>query len=640
MADNNIQLKSIRELLGMHFFIPNYQRGYRWTEQQVKDLLDDIRDFASAKHSEYEYYCVQPLVVKEMADDDKRLNDLPVKQTWYEVIDGQQRLTTLFIILTSLQSAIDVLGLPTELYELRYQRKTHEFNGTQFLEKIGSLHSINNSQIDYYHMSSAYATIQAWLKEGANSGSRKPVNKGDFCNALLKHELDDAPKPRDKANNVRFIWYESAEEDPIKVFTRLNIGKISLTNAELIKALFLNRSNFNGGADEYLDLKQMEIANEWDTIEYSLQNDEFWLFLNEKNYDRPTRIDFIFELILEHNSLDLAPELIRSFGSDAYNTFRYFYEYFASPKASIKDCWEEVKILYRTFQEWYNDSECFHYVGYLIDQGIPISDLLEDWKSQTEKTDFIKSLKQRIRAKIDKCPSLDFQYKEDGGDKGRCKPILLFHNIQTVINQNHSQLSNEKYHGAAFYKYPFHLYKKEGWDVEHINSNTGNPETDVATQKEWLLNIYISADTKTQESIRKACESKNNEEISDCYKTVKAIFPFQNDWSQEEKNRIGNYTLLDSSTNRSYGNAIFSGKRRIIIGKDKGKLISVPKFSRDGQLIPGDDTAAKSAFVPPCTKQVFLKYYSAATGNNNYWTKEDAGAYVKDIEECLAVLYE
>ena len=42
MAENKIELKSINELLGMKFFRPLYQRGYRWTEQQVKDLLNDI----------------------------------------------------------------------------------------------------------------------------------------------------------------------------------------------------------------------------------------------------------------------------------------------------------------------------------------------------------------------------------------------------------------------------------------------------------------------------------------------------------------------------------------------------------------------------------------------------------------------
>ena len=45
MSENHIELKSVNELLNMNFFIPNYQRGYRWTTQQVKDLLNDVNEF-------------------------------------------------------------------------------------------------------------------------------------------------------------------------------------------------------------------------------------------------------------------------------------------------------------------------------------------------------------------------------------------------------------------------------------------------------------------------------------------------------------------------------------------------------------------------------------------------------------------
>ena len=65
--ENNIELKSVSELLGMKFFIPSYQRGYRWTEQQVMDLLNDIWEFSQKKTSEF--YCLQPLVVKRKDDD-------------------------------------------------------------------------------------------------------------------------------------------------------------------------------------------------------------------------------------------------------------------------------------------------------------------------------------------------------------------------------------------------------------------------------------------------------------------------------------------------------------------------------------------------------------------------------------------
>lgn len=118
---NDITLKSVRNLLGMNFFIPSYQRGYRWTEQQVKDLLNDIKEFID--NGTNNIYCIQPLVVKEREQDIlskiKKANSIDeVKQfllgSW-EVIDGQQRLTTIKIILTVLQE---------KSYELEYETRT------------------------------------------------------------------------------------------------------------------------------------------------------------------------------------------------------------------------------------------------------------------------------------------------------------------------------------------------------------------------------------------------------------------------------------------------------------------------------------------------------------------------------------
>ena len=629
MEENKIELKSVSELLGMKFFIPSYQRGYRWTEQQVKDLLEDIWEFAKKKKQEYEFYCLQPLVVKLMSNNDKQKAQLNINEEWYEVIDGQQRLTTIFLILSSLKEAI---SKPTDLYELKYQRESKDFNVARFLNNISVSNEINDSYIDFFYMSSAFKIIDSWLKSNK-------VNKDDFCNALLKYDLDDnQEKTRDKANNVRFIWYESVDEDPIKVFTRLNIGKISLTNAELIKALLLNRSNFGEKDSEYLKLRQQEIASEWDNIEYTLQNDEFWLFLHEKGYDRPTRIDFIFDLICERNSLNLREELYKSIGNDDYKTFRYFYEYFRTDSSNIEDCWKKVKKYFQTFKEWFDDLELYHYVGYLIIYGHTITNLIAEWNDSVDKDSFVRKLKGKISGEISKCPPLDYQYNVDGSNKGKCKPILLFHNIQTIVNQNKNNLDNVKYQIGVFYKFPYHLYKIESWDVEHINSNTTNEEDDMMTQKQWLLNVYLSADKPIQSKILDYFEESNEEERKKLFHEIKNHFPQSEDWTPEEKNRIWNYTLLDSSTNRSYGNALFSGKRRVIIGKDKGVKISIPKMSKDGKLQFIEERKAESSFVPLCTKQVFMKYYSSIMSDANYWTKIDADGYLSDIKDCLSKL--
>lgn len=618
MKENKIELKSVAQLLKLNFFIPSYQRGYRWTTQQVKDLLEDIYDFSKQEYQEGEFYCVQPLVVRKMKKDKKDTFSLE-KGDWYEVIDGQQRLTTIYLILTFLQK--------DNLYQLKYQRG---LDIKKFLKE-----TLSNEKIDYYYLKEAYTSITNWFEED------EETKKNAFQRVLLDHTSNDN-EIEDKANNIRFIWYESVDEEPIKVFTRLNIGKISLTNAELIKALFLNRNNFTKEGNA-IRLRQQEIATEWDNIEYKLQNDEFWLFLNAIGDNRPTRIDFIFDLICEKNILALKNEQIKAIGTDEYKTFRYLYQYFKQENTDIAYCWGIVKKYFQTFQEWYDDVELYHYIGFLVENKPKniILTLVYEWEKNANKQSFLIYLKREIKGIIENL--LDYKYNLEGNDKTKCKPLLLFHNIQTVINQN--TIQKDKYKTATFYKFPFHLYKIENWDVEHIHSSTDNPENDEQTQREWLLNVYLSVGEEQQEKITKCLSeesnksensSQNNDVIKELFDEIKKSITSKEEWTAEEKNRVWNYTLLDSSTNRSYGNAIFPAKRRVIISKDKGQNIAIPQFSsRGGKWELKEPINIISSFVPPCTKQVFLKYYSPTIGDNNYWTKADAEAYQNDIQKCI-----
>lgn len=111
MNNDVITLKPVKDLLGMNFFIPDYQRGYRWTKQQALDLLNDILHFAANNEKgEEEIYCIQPLVVQrkevEILEKIKTATSVAevekyLKGSW-NVVDGQQRLTTIHIILSAL----------------------------------------------------------------------------------------------------------------------------------------------------------------------------------------------------------------------------------------------------------------------------------------------------------------------------------------------------------------------------------------------------------------------------------------------------------------------------------------------------------------------------------------------------------
>ena len=246
MAEINLDIRSVEKLQGMKFFIPRFQRGYRWERQQVRDLLDDLKEFI--EEGENGFYSLQPLVVQRHEDtrdllekvhdsnDIKEIRQLVSTEEW-QVIDGQQRLTTVSII-------FQFLGI-TSYYTIEYEVLN---KSTQWINNIIQIPKTeSDSNINLYHMKESYDEINEWFQKYKADESFKE----SFKQVLL--------------TKTKFIWYEADEEDPIKIFTRLNIGQIKLTNSELIKALFLNHSNFEKGVNTKIRID--EIAEDWDRIE-------------------------------------------------------------------------------------------------------------------------------------------------------------------------------------------------------------------------------------------------------------------------------------------------------------------------------------------------------------------------------------
>ena len=106
-----VTMQSISDLFGNKFFVPTYQRGYRWTETQVKELLEDLYDFVSTKQDKNDYYCLQPIIVKK-------------KDEYWELVDGQQRLTALWLIsaMYYCSNKEDVVNIQRKKYDLIYEK--------------------------------------------------------------------------------------------------------------------------------------------------------------------------------------------------------------------------------------------------------------------------------------------------------------------------------------------------------------------------------------------------------------------------------------------------------------------------------------------------------------------------------------
>ncbi len=647
----NIDLVSIKELNGMKFSIPTYQRGYRWTSIEVGDLLDDIDEFISQEDGRI--YCLQPLVVRMAGDKDlldrihkagsmAEVRTLLNSGSEWEVIDGQQRLTTVYILLRYL------LGNQSEYYEITYETRpgSHEF-----LKDINPGKADEN--IDYCHINNARKTIETWFS------GKTDEEKQAFTTTLLE--------------KVKFIWYETDEDNPINVFTRLNIGKISLTNAELIKALVMNSSNFDKGDEYAVRLRQQEIALQWETIENTLENDEFWLFLHGVDEKNDTRIDWIFDLICDNDRLGISvtDEEIGEKGRERYRTFRYFNHAFKEldRQEAILKVWNEVMAMFNTMGEWYGDTELYHYIGFLaeVEQGLNVNKLLTEWNKAESRDSFLNGyILPQISTKIKQClhpeKKLDTQYEVSGWAKTRCKPVLLLFNIQSIIDENKTYKACERYRRNVFHKFPFHIYKLEKWDIEHIDSCTQNSLDGKNDKREFLL---CTLPDVTDNDLRREItdyllsEKDTDDEQDYVFDHLYGIITKEeragtNLLADEEKDRIWNFALLDQGTNRSYKNALFASKRRTIIDKsqsthtcmwskdklekekEKGRTVLTERETGYGGEMQCEVTlGGVPAFVPECTLKCFLKYYNRSSSSLREWNKDDATAYKNEIERTL-----
>lgn len=558
---NNSEIKLDIKLVGDiegNFYVPSYQRGYRWGKTEVKRLLDDICSTEGKRN-----YCLQPVVVRKNGDK-------------YELIDGQQRLTTIYLIYRFMNE--ESLGFIDEpRFTLSYATRE---KSEDFLKSIDE--SRKEENIDFWFFCSAYESIKAWFSKKDRKSTLTNMNK----------YFDEI---------VKIIWYEVGEtEDAIGLFTRLNIGKIPLTNAELVKAVFLSkgRNDINMGRK-----KQEEISFQWNHMEKELHNDSLWFFLtNKTSTDYQTRIDLVLDLISQ-KPVD---------NRDQYYTFFKFDEMYQNGQ-KLDNIWYKIQQTFLMLNSWHDDHELYHKIGYLIASGsYTLQNIFELSKGKT-KSAFKKSLDEYIKnsIKIEKNYA-DLSY-ENTEDQKKIKKLLLLFNVESVCNSDeHSQ------------RFPFDKYKngedgKVVWSLEHIHAQQSEGLSTQKMWKEWLkLHIksvkFVSHDS--DELIKKMDDAIKNDRLSrQDFDSIqqKVVDTLSEKGNSEYLHSIANLALLSSGANAALSNSTFDVKRNEIIEMDK-----------------------KGAFIPFCTRMVFLKYYTPSDKNQlHFWGKDDRDAYVKQMNIVL-----
>jgi len=577
MKDQHIRLKAVYELRldetgqPTRYFIPAYQRGYRWSATQVTQLLEDIHEFARRKNPQPdEFYCLQPLVLLAGQDGS------------YEVVDGQQRLTTLLLVLRHFNDRA-AKKYQQPLYTLTYATRPDLL---PFLESPSD--ALADKNIDFFHIAQAIKVIEAWFTERENDVE---VIKDTFL------------------NKAKVIWFQlAAGEDPVAAFTRLNVGKIPLTNGELIRALLLR--SVPGGADEG---RRLRIAYEWDLVEKALQDSAFWSFLSNETGTGGSRIDFLFALAARQQGMKP--------GNDDYATFNHFSEHLNGKDADPAEAWLEVKKIHMLLSEWFEDRRLYHLVGFLIWDGMDVNEL-GALAAGSRKGELKAKLRARIverafGASAPESPDAVRVWLADWLDsvtypqhRSRIRSILLLFNLATLLQ--HPQ-SNIRFH--------FESFKTARWDIEHVRSIASAELGSPALQAAWLKQALRYLEIAAQDPASVALQAKIQAHLVLPPKEGLAAFEslyaellkyFHEDDSGEPDNSIANLALLDQETNRSYQNAVFPVKRQRVLELDE-----------------------HGVFVPHCTRNVFLKCYSPQVDHTMYWTQQDRDGYRAELIDTL-----
>lgn len=333
--------KSIRDFLYQEnkiFVIPNYQRGYKWAvkyenkESAVEKLMNDL--IKAYKNQEY---FLQGVTVSESADKQIIL------------IDGQQRTTTLYLLLWCLDK--DKVKDINLVYDIREQSK--EF-----------IHALKSNDFDYMNFDIDEKSQDVYyFKEAINQINSKISeidNKSEFYDFLL--------------DNVKILYIIIDIEKATNTFTMMNGNKATMLKEELIKAEMLRKVSLpeikdkqvSTSIDENLTYLKEIITQDWETSalrsRYAREWDKWLYWWNRKD----VRIFFEIE-----NPMGLLISFYlwnKKITKKEHNKFTFddfkamLYSNNIAEKQMTKLIFKELRDLQKSFEDIYNKHKIHNYL--------------------------------------------------------------------------------------------------------------------------------------------------------------------------------------------------------------------------------------------------------------------------------------
>jgi len=681
--------------ISFRFVIPAFQRGYRWETVQIQELLDDIytnykKYYNSDLPRESKWYCIQPLVLKQ---SDCFLNE-------YRVIDGQQRLTTIALLLEALNNQVPdestFYAFIPIFYESRGESEEFLYNVGEICKKaIDSIKSSDKSaasceervektinlieqplaDLNSRYMLNAYLYAYWYFYDIING---KDGGKDYFSFAEEKWSRDEQWEPRRfpllaemVLEYTSVIWYtiDDTEGKEHKVFEDFNSGKISLTGSELVKGIFMNPDNYIDSYDsdpslyKQLEIRQTMLGGQWDDMERSLHNGEFWAFVphqedKEGELDKSTHIDSIFNMyvyftIMRGNGTFDVEDPLFSFKKINKEIMKRLSESGNKFKTMLK-IWLEVKNIYTTFYEWFigdnslkNANSLYHRIS--LFKRIVIN---KQW-----------NYKQRYQTELRNMYSL-YNILTTCGKKER--ESLLNAEIAKTLLQNDNPQSNDLVNfikdityeknpdaveavllafnlgtleGARAYggRFPFNIYDKQKWHKEHIFATNTKLSGENSNERELYEALTSENEMNSYKEYRNLSDKDDISAYKKTINEINSVINNQIDGKEKEEinsrllikdgdilvnilrdNHMGNMALLTETDNISISNDSFYDKSA-----------KITQWFKDGD------------FIPICTMNVFSDFYSDDEGYSAHWLYTKRLSYLKQmIKSVCAYLFD
>lgn len=650
MAINNImQRKAIPELLNKKYYIPEYQRGYRWEDKQVLNLLDDLDTFFSGD-TKGQFYCLQPIVVKEVTIDNEK---------WLEVIDGQQRLTTILILMKVFdQLNAPKFGLPkTHSYTIRYATRP----------------SIQNI-FDTISITSEPSTNKAVIDESKNQwpGMIDSLYIYNAAKTILNWFMDEQPRifrygqyfyntVNSGDKSVQVVWYETNEDkDPHDIFNRMNSLKVGLSCSELIRSIFLssctkfNLGTFDGLSDslklevekERFQQKQSSINEKWDEIEQQMRDESFQSFLTSRNIKSRNAIDLLFDLVSGKYASN------KPFNSNLNKEDElYTYLYIKNMVDVDGDAWTtwlSILNVYEKLLFWYHDRDLYHRIGFLNTiaatghEDDAVYTLLAERKGKIALRNKVVSMikeamilpeNKETHQPIEKLSQLSY---DNNIHYNYIKRLLILYNVETSRIQTSSEFFD-------FDKFRYTADKKHKiWTLEHIHAQNSDclPETNKDSWYEWIvfnrdsLKKLVLGDPNLEKqriSLVDQLErdsAVNNEKQEPYCKSIK--YTFEN--IKELFDDVANfYAQLDAKADKAKPMHQLSNMALLDLGQNA--MAGKSPFEVKRQII--SNQIADNKYYPICTQKVFLKLYDKESMQIHSWSQRDRELYLEDMKQKL-----